>query len=112
MPTQATIPNKTLIDGETKICHDKTKFKQYLSTNPARYNRIKRPIQGGKLHSRKSKKLLFLQQTQRKIAEHLIRVEVRVQDVEHVKFQKMGQDLIKPKFYRKQDLTYFDFVAR
>ena len=23
------------IDGETKICHDKTKFTQYLSTNPA-----------------------------------------------------------------------------
>jgi hypothetical protein len=23
------------IDGEKKICHDKTKFTQYLSTNPA-----------------------------------------------------------------------------
>jgi hypothetical protein len=32
---QATILCKTLIDGETKIFHDKTKFKQYLSTNPA-----------------------------------------------------------------------------
>jgi hypothetical protein len=36
MPTQATIPSKTLnIDGETKVFHDKTKFTQYLSTNPA-----------------------------------------------------------------------------
>jgi hypothetical protein len=33
------------IDGETKIFHDKTKFKPYLSTNPA----LQR-ILGGKLH--------------------------------------------------------------
>jgi len=36
MPAQVTISSKTLnIDGETKIFHDKTKFAQYLSTNPA-----------------------------------------------------------------------------
>jgi hypothetical protein len=37
MPPQAAIPNKLSIttDGETKIIHDKTKFTQYLSTNPA-----------------------------------------------------------------------------
>jgi hypothetical protein len=37
MPAQATIPSKlsSTIDGETKVLHDKTKFTQYLSTNPA-----------------------------------------------------------------------------
>ena len=37
MPVQATIPSKNsvTIDGETKIFHDKTKFIQYLSTDPA-----------------------------------------------------------------------------
>ena len=37
MPAQATIPSQTLItvDRETKVFHDKTKFTQYLSTNPA-----------------------------------------------------------------------------
>jgi hypothetical protein len=36
MPAQATIPYKTFnyIDEETKVFHDKTKFKQYLSMNP------------------------------------------------------------------------------
>ena len=35
MPAQSTIPSKTLIiDGETKIFHDETEFKQHLSTNP------------------------------------------------------------------------------
>jgi hypothetical protein len=29
------------IDGETKVFHDKTKFKQYLSTNPALQRIIK-----------------------------------------------------------------------
>ena len=34
---QATIPSKLsiTIDGETKIFHEKNKFTQYLSTNPA-----------------------------------------------------------------------------
>jgi hypothetical protein len=37
MPAQATIPSKTIIiDGETKIVHEKNKFRQkYLSTNSA-----------------------------------------------------------------------------
>jgi len=34
------------IDGETKIFHDKTKFTQYLSTNPA----LQRIIDGKLLH--------------------------------------------------------------
>jgi hypothetical protein len=34
------------IDGETKVFHDKTKFTQYLSTNPA----LKRIIQGKQQH--------------------------------------------------------------
>jgi hypothetical protein len=43
------------IDGKTKVFHDKTKFTQYRYTNPAG----KTPIQGGKLHSRQSKKVIF-----------------------------------------------------
>jgi hypothetical protein len=37
MPAHTTIPRKLsiTIDGETKVYHDKTKFTQYLSTNPA-----------------------------------------------------------------------------
>jgi hypothetical protein len=37
MPAKTTIPRKLTItiDGETKIFYDKTKFAQYLSTNPA-----------------------------------------------------------------------------
>ena len=38
MPTQTAISSKSLsiiIDGETKEFHDKNKFTQYLSTNPA-----------------------------------------------------------------------------
>jgi hypothetical protein len=44
MPALATIPRKIsiTIDGETKIFHDKTKFTQYISTNPA----LKRVIDG------------------------------------------------------------------
>ena len=36
MAAQATIPAKLsiTIDGETKVFHDKTKFTQYLYTNP------------------------------------------------------------------------------
>jgi hypothetical protein len=33
------------IDGETKIFHDKTKFKQYLSTNPALQSIVKGKLQ-------------------------------------------------------------------
>jgi hypothetical protein len=37
MPAQQLYPAKLSIttDGETKVFHDKTKFTQYLSTNPA-----------------------------------------------------------------------------
>jgi hypothetical protein len=37
-------------DGETKVFYDKTKFKQYLSTNPALQRIIK-----GKLQHKKGK---------------------------------------------------------
>ena len=55
-------------DSETKIFHDRNKFTQYLSTYPA----LQRIIDGkrqhrGKLHARKSKKVIF-QQTQKKTA--------------------------------------------
>jgi hypothetical protein len=59
MPTQATIPCKTLnhIIGETKIVYGKTKLKQYLFTNPAqkKNTRKKTATQRGKLHPRKHK---------------------------------------------------------
>jgi hypothetical protein len=43
MPAQAKYPAKLsiTIDGETKVFHDKTKFTQYLSTNPALQSIIK-----------------------------------------------------------------------
>jgi hypothetical protein len=49
------------IDVETKIFHDKTKFIQYLSTNPGLQRILKGKLQnqGGKLCSRKSKKVNF-----------------------------------------------------
>jgi hypothetical protein len=56
-------------DGKTKILHGKTKFIQYLSTNPA----LQRIIDGKFQHKEgnytleKSKKVIF-QQTQKKIA--------------------------------------------
>jgi hypothetical protein len=52
------------IDGLTKVFHDKTKFTQYLSTNPnpSKDNKGKTPTQEQKLHPRKSKNV-FLQQT-------------------------------------------------
>ena len=52
MPAQTTIPSKISKDGENKIFHNKVKYKQYLSTNPAlqKENRRKMSTQGGKLH--------------------------------------------------------------
>jgi hypothetical protein len=57
------------IDGKIKTFHDKTKFTQYLfhKSIPTKDNKWKTPTQGGKLHPRKSKKVIF-QQTQKKIA--------------------------------------------
>jgi hypothetical protein len=51
------------IDGETKVFHDKTKFTQYLSTNPALQRIItekkkKKTIQGREPRPRKSKKVI------------------------------------------------------
>jgi hypothetical protein len=61
MPAQA-----LYLARETKVFHDKTKFTQYLSTNPAlQRNRWKTPTQGRKLHPRKIKKVIFFQQTQK-----------------------------------------------
>jgi hypothetical protein len=55
-------PAKLLItiDGETKVFHDKTKFTNYLSTNPALQRIIteKITIQGQKPRTRKSKKII------------------------------------------------------
>jgi hypothetical protein len=48
MPTQTKYPAKLsiTIDGETKVFQDKTKFTQYLSTNPT----IQRIINGKLQH--------------------------------------------------------------
>jgi hypothetical protein len=47
MPAQTTIPTELsiTIDGETKVFHEKTKFTQYLSTNPGLQRIIKRKLQ-------------------------------------------------------------------
>jgi hypothetical protein len=60
-PAKLSIP----IDGGTKVYQEKSKFKQYLSTNPA-LHRIYKETHRGKLHQRKSKKLIFSQQTKKK----------------------------------------------
>jgi hypothetical protein len=50
---------------ENKIFHDKTKFTQYVSINPAQ-GEWKIGTHGGKLYPRRSMKVIF-QQTQEKI---------------------------------------------
>jgi hypothetical protein len=66
MPAQATIPSQTsiMIDGEMKVFHNKIKFTNYLSTNPAVQRIITeiKQMQGQKACPRKSKKVI-LQQT-------------------------------------------------
>jgi hypothetical protein len=63
MPAQATSTEKfpIAIDGQTKVFHKKTKFTQYLSTNPALQRIIKGKLKykRGKLSLRKRKKLIF-----------------------------------------------------
>jgi len=56
------------LDGGNKIFHGKTKFAQkyFHKSSPTKDNRWKTPTQGGKLHHRKSKKVIFLQQTHKK----------------------------------------------
>jgi hypothetical protein len=39
-----------IIGGETKISHDKTKFKQYQQFSPTEDSRRKTPTQGGYLY--------------------------------------------------------------
>jgi hypothetical protein len=72
MPDQATIPTKfsIIIDGETKLFYDKNQIYiiSFHTSSPTKNDRWKTPTQGGKLHPRKSKKVIFFQQTQKKIA--------------------------------------------
>jgi hypothetical protein len=75
MPAQDIIPSNILnyhsstIDEEIKIFHNKIKFKLYFyQSSPTKDNRRKTPTQKGKLHPRNIKKLIFLQQTQKKRA--------------------------------------------
>ena len=56
------------IDEESKIFHDKNIFTvSFHKSSPTKDNRWKTPKQGGKLYHRKSKKVIFFQQTQQKI---------------------------------------------
>jgi hypothetical protein len=66
LPYPAKLP--ITINGETKIFHDKTKFTLISVHNsiPTKNNRGKIPMVGVKLHPRKSKKVIFFQQTQRR----------------------------------------------
>ena len=61
-PDYYTQQNSITIDGETKVFHDKTKFTQYLSTNPALQRIINVKLQYKELflHPRKSKKIIFV----------------------------------------------------
>ena len=54
---------------ENKIFHDKKQIYtiSFHKSSPTRDNSWKTPTQGGNLHTRKSKKVIF-QQTQKKIA--------------------------------------------
>jgi hypothetical protein len=71
MPAQAIINSKTLNYYRWRkqdIPWEKTKFTQYLSTTAVKKdNWWEIPTQGGKLHPKKSKKVIFFQQTQKKI---------------------------------------------
>jgi hypothetical protein len=72
MPDKVTITGKTLstIDEETKIFHDEAKFTQYLSTNPILQRIIDEKLQHeeGNYTPEKSKKIIFFNQMQEKIA--------------------------------------------
>jgi hypothetical protein len=70
MPALVTYPAKLSISiyGETKIFHDKRIYTiSFYKSSPTKDSRWKTPTQGGKLHPRKSKKVIF-EQTQKNIA--------------------------------------------
>lgn len=46
------------------------------------------------------------------MAEYPIRVEFRIYGMKYIKFQKMGQDMVKFEFYKTLKWTYFDFKVR
>jgi hypothetical protein len=56
------------IDGETKVFHDKIYTTSFHKSSPTKDNRWKMPTPGGKIQPRKSKKVMFFQQTKKKIA--------------------------------------------
>ena len=58
------------IDGETNVFQDKTKFKQYLATNPALQSILEENTSMHKIHARKHKKIIISQQTQKKKISH------------------------------------------
>ena len=66
MSAQATIPTKLSIsiDGKTKIVQDKTKFKQYVSTNPAQQRILEEKLKKG-AYTKDKMRLIILQQCQK-----------------------------------------------
>jgi hypothetical protein len=71
MPTQTTIPNKTLNYHKWRN-QDIPRQKQiytisFYKSSPTKDKKWEMPTQGGKLQPRKSKKVIFFQQTQKKI---------------------------------------------
>jgi hypothetical protein len=71
MPAQATMPNKLsiFIDGETKMFHDKKIYTlSFYKYSSSKDNKCTSPTQEGKLYHRKSKKIIFFQQNQKKVA--------------------------------------------
>jgi hypothetical protein len=52
-----------IIDGKTKVFHDKTKFTHYLSTNPALQTIIKEKNSNTKRETKLEKKKVIFQQT-------------------------------------------------
>jgi hypothetical protein len=72
MPAQATIPSKMLNyhrwRNQDISLQNQIYTISFHKSNHTKDNRQKMPTQRGKLHCRKSKKVLFFQQTQKKLA--------------------------------------------
>jgi hypothetical protein len=58
----------TTIDGKNKIFHDKNQIhtKSFHESSPTKENKGKTPVQGGKQHPRKSKKIIIFNKPKRK----------------------------------------------
>jgi hypothetical protein len=52
--------------------------KLFHKTSPTKVNRWKTPTQGGKLHSKKSQKVIFILQIQKKIATQTLKLTSKI----------------------------------